>query len=239
MNNFPAKSIFWIFLFSAYLSVLPSASAKVFRLFNGGAHDAFQNGSLPWDSAYQTKMTVNGRSAIVKIYAARFSEPVVEQLKRRFEDLGAKVMIARSEQGATGTARWPDRSAGFIVISPAGEPLQQIVVYEPESEKKGSPAKLPIPDFHRATVRTTISDDKTGTFFGTLETSASATETHAFYARALQAEGWKMVAPAMVSDGTISGMAVYQKKKKICYVQAVDRMGGSNTITLLVKGGAL
>ena len=98
---------------------------------------------------------------------------------------------------------------------------------------------MPVPEFNRAKVRNTITDDETGTYSATLETSASCTEVHSFYAGALQAEGWEMVAPALVKDGRISGMAVYQKKRKICYVQAVDRVGGLNLITLLVKGGAL
>jgi hypothetical protein len=241
MTESSPRIIFRISVLAAFFlsGIILPASGKVFRLFGGSDGDAFQNGSLPWDSAYRTQMTVNGRKATVKIYAARYTEPVEEQLKRRFEDLGAQVLMARSESGATGTAKWPDRSVGFIVMSPPGEPLQQIVIYEPEPGTKGVPGRLPVPAYPQGKVVNVISDDDTGTLYATLESSASATDAHSFYARELPAQGWSMVAPAMVRHGTISGMAVYQKKKKICYVQATDRVGGLNMITLLVKGGAL
>lgn len=227
-----------VILFSLML-VVP-ASGKVFRLFGGGTgvQDRFHNGSLPWDKAYVTQMSVNGRPATVRVYAARHSEPVVGQLKARFEQLGAKVQVSRTENGATGRAIFPDQTVGFLVLKPPQEPLQQIFVYEPTG-RKVSPAKMPVPEYSRATVRSVITDNDTGTYLATLETASSCTEAHAFYAEAMQGAGWKIVAPALVKNGRISGMAVYEKKSKVCYVQAVDRMDGSNTITLLVKGGTL
>ena len=224
-------------LIATCLLTIP-ASGKVFRLFGSGAEDGFQNGSLPWDTAYKTEMSVNGRPATVKVYSARHSEPVVNQLKHRFEQLGAKVQVSRSTEGATGRAVWPDRVVSFIVMKPPQQPVQQIVIYEPTGKQK-RPARLPLPDYSRATVRSTITDDETGTYLATLETSASCTEAHVFYAEALQGEGWKLVAPALIREGTVRGMAVYEKKSKICYVQSVDQVGKPNTITLLVKGGAL
>lgn len=228
-------------LIAAFLSIagLLPVSGKVFRLFGTGGRDVFNNGSLPWEHAYQTRMTVNGKPSTVHMYSARYSEPVVEQLKQRFAELGATVQVARSEEGATGVARWPDQTASFIVLAQPGEPSQQIFIYQPEPGAVAKPATLPVPDNPRSRVLTTVSDDDTGTFLATLETSASATETHAFYARALPGAGWQLVAPALVKDGTISGMAVYQRKKQICYVQATDRMDGLNMITLLVKAGTL
>lgn len=227
-----------VFLF--LLLVFP-VSGKVFRLFGlggGAGEDPFHNGSLPWDKAYVTKMTVNGRPAVMRVYSARFSEPAVNQLKTRFEELGAKVDLTRSENGAAGRAVFPDQTMGFLVLQPPQEPIQQIFVYEPTGEE-GKAARMPIPEYSRAAVRTTISDDKTGTYLATLVTASSATETHVFYADALRADGWKMVAPARIGDGTVSGMAVFEKKSKVCYVQAVDRADGLNVITLLVKGGTL
>ncbi|MDF7801611.1 hypothetical protein P4C99_19190 [Pontiellaceae bacterium B1224] len=221
----------------SFLLVFP-VSGKVFRLFGGAGEDAFQDGTLPWDTAYRTEMSVNGRPAVVTVYSARYSEPVVNQLKKRFEQLGATVQLVQSGDGATGRAAWPDRTAGFMVVKPPQEPVQQIFIYEPTGKQERA-AEMPVPDFNRAKVRNTITDDDTGTYLATLQTSASCTEVHSFYASALQAEGWEMVAPALVKNGRISGMAVYQKKQKICYVQAVDRVGGLNLITLLVKGGAL
>ncbi|QBG48017.1 hypothetical protein EGM51_11640 [Verrucomicrobia bacterium S94] len=212
----------------------------MFRLFGGGAADGdrFHNGSLPWDKAYVTEMTVNGRPAVMRIYSARFSEPVVHQLKSRFEQMGAQVQVQENENGATGRAVFPDQSVGFLVLKPPQQPTQQIFVYEPTGER-GTSVKSPVPEYRRAKVRTTISDDKTGTYLATLETTSSATETHVFYAGALQGAGWKMISPALIKNGTVSGMAVYEKKSRVCYVQATDRMDGVNTITILVKGGAL
>lgn len=222
------------------LTLVFPVSGKVFRLFGGGdgGADTFHNGSLPWSKVYVTQMTVNGRPAKMRIYSARYSEPVVDQLKTRFEELGARVQVSRSEQGANGRAVFTDHALGFMVLKPPEEPTQQIFIYEPTGEA-GKAAKPPIPEYNRATVRTTISDDETGTYLATLDTTSSATESHAFYAKALQAQGWTIVAPALVKNGTLSGMAVYEKKSKVCYVQTTDRTDGANMITLLVKGGTL
>lgn len=215
-----------------------TSPAKVFRGM-GSAPDELSNGSLPWENAIRTKMTVNGHSAMMHIYSARYTEPVVEQLRARFEALGAKVVILRSPDGATGTAKWPDREARFLVLAPQAEPRKTIIVYYTQPGETPRKVRLPVPEYVRGKILTTISDDDTGTFLATLQTTDSATDIHAFYARTLQAKGWAMVAPATVHNGTIRGMATYQKKKKICYVQAAERPGELNMITLLVKGGAL
>jgi hypothetical protein len=232
-----AKSPFRVLVAAAML-VAPAAQAKVFRR-GGAAPDELNNGSLPWENAYRANMTVNGRPARMHIYSARFSEPVVEQLKARFQSLGATVRVAGSRDGATGTAVWPDREASFIVLAPHDQPRQTIMVYFPEAGKKTGKVVFPVPEFKRGKTLTTISDDDTNTFLATIETPVSATEAHSFYAGALQGEGWTLAAPALVDNGTISGMAVYQKKERVCYVQATDRMAGLNMVTLLVKGGTL
>lgn len=221
-----------------FLATPKPALAKVFR-WGGRAPEELNNGSLPWDNAYKASMTVNGRKALLWIYSARHSEPVAEQLRSRFQALGAEVEMCSSEHGVTGKAKWPDREASFFTLSPPQEPTQQIFVYYPEPGSVPKEVRFPVPEYMRGKVLTTISDDDTSTFFATIETSDSATEIHSFYARELSAKGWAMVAPARVANGTVSGMAAYQKKSKVCYVQAVDRMGRPNMITLLVKGGAL
>jgi hypothetical protein len=230
------KSFLWVAVLSC---ITFPVSGKVFRLFGGGeGNDSFLNGSLPWDYAYETQMTVSGRPATMRVYSARFSEPVVQQLKSRFEQLGATVEINPSEMGATGRAIFPDQTISFLILKPPQEPTQQIFIYEPTGEQQRA-EKMPVPDFNRATIRSVITDDETGTYLATLDTSASSTEAHSFYGKALQAEGWKMVAPGLIKNGRISGMAVYEKNSKVCYVQAVDRVDGPNMITLLVKGGTL
>ncbi len=214
-------------------------SGKVFRLFGGTDPEVFLNGTLPWDHAYRTQMTVNGRQATVNMYAARYSEPVVEQLKNRFEEMGAKVQVARSEHGATGRAVWPDRVIGFIVMSPPSEPMHQVFIYEPESGDRSAPARFPVPEYRNGTTRTTISDDDTKTFMAIAETYDSSTDIHSFYSRELQGSGWSLVAPATARNGTIGGMAVYMKGSQVCYVQSTDKPGQPNMVTLLVKGGRL
>jgi len=222
------------------IAVLATVDSQA-RVFRGSrpAPDELNDGSLPWENATRTKMTVNGRPAMMHLYSARYTEPVVEQLRARFEALGAKVMILRSDDGATGTAKWPDREARFIVLAPRTEPRKTIIVYYSHPEKTPEKVRFPVPEYVRGTVATTISDDDTGTFLATIQTPDSATDIHTFYARVLQAEGWRMVVPATIHNGTVRGMAAYQKKKKICYVQATDRPGKLNMITLLVKRGAL
>lgn len=234
------------FYFRWKLSILCSAAvlaagisqAKVFRGL-GPAPDELTHGTLPWENATRTKMTVNGRPAMMHVYSARYTEPVVEQLRARFEALGAKVMILRSRDGATGTAKWPDREARFLVLAPHTEPRKTIIVYYTQPGQKPVEVRFPVPEYVRGKIATTISDDDTGTFLATIQTPDSATQIHDFYARALPADGWQMVVPATVHNGTIRGLAAYQKKKKICYVQATDRPGELNMITLLVKRGAL
>ncbi len=234
------------FYFRWKLSILCSVAvlavgvsqAKVFRGL-GPAPDELNNGTLPWENATRTKMTVNGRLAMLHVYSARYTEPVVEQLRARFEALGAKVMILRSRDGATGTAKWPDREARFLVLAPHTEPRKTIIVYYTQPGQKPVKVRFPVPEYVRGKISTTISDDDTGTFMATIQTADSATDIHTFYARVLQAEGWRMVVPATVHNGSVRGMAAYEKKRKICYVQATDRPGELNMITLLVKRGVL
>lgn len=218
--------------------VVLSPQAKVFR-GSRSAPDELNNGSLPWETATRTQMTVNGQPAKMHIYSARYTEPVVEQLRARFEALGAKVEILKSRDGATGTAKWPDREARFLVLAPHSEPRKTIIVYYTQLGKTPRKVRFPVPEYVRGKVVTTISDDDTGTFLATIQTADPATDIHTFYAQSLLAKGWEMVVPATVHNGSVQGMAVYQKKKKICYVQAVDRPGKLNLITLLVKRGAL
>lgn len=220
------------------LFVAVAADARVFR-WKGAAPDELNNGNLPWETAYRTKMTVNGQPARMHVYSARYNEPVVAQLKARLETLGAEVQVSRSPDGATGSAVWPDRRAGFIVLSPHDQPQQTVMVYFPEAGKAKREVVFPVPEYTRGRRRTTVSDDGSNTFLAVVESNDSPTEIHGYYARELPAAGWELVAPAVVADGTVRGMAVYRKKNKICYVQAVGRTGQPSMLTLLVKGGSL
>lgn len=231
-------------LIGAFLFVacgpVPSATAKVFRFLGPAKNPELNNGRYGWESAYKTQMTVNGRPSEVRLYSARFDDPVLDQLKTRFEEQGAKVALVQTPGGATGVALWPDgKEARFLVLSPATEPRQLIFVFYPELGSSPKNVRLPVSKYPGSTTEFTVSNDETKTFFASFSTMASATELHTFHASALAAEGWKLLTPALVRDGSISGMAVFQKGKKVCYVQAVNRPGRLNTVTLLVKGGKL
>jgi hypothetical protein len=225
-------------LIAAAVLAVP-VSARVFRWLGPAATSELNNGMYPWEDAYQTTMTVNGRKTEMRLYSVRFSQPAVEQLRSRFEAMGATVSMAETAEGATGVAKWPDKEARFLVLSPPSEPRHLIFVFYPEPGSSPGAVVFPVPKYERGEVEYTISNDKTGTFSATLATYDSATQVHLYYAGRMAAEGWNVGAPALVRNGTTTGMAVYVKGKKVCYIQAVDRSGQSNMVTLLVKGGKL
>ena len=70
----------------------------------------------------------------------------------------------------------------------------------PEAAESVRPVRFPIPEYKRATVVHTVTDDDTGTFSATLRTRDAAAEVHAFYADSLLAQGWKMVLPSRGSS---------------------------------------
>ncbi len=216
------------------------SSARVFRLLGPAKTPEVNDGRHGWETAYKTTMTVNGRPTEVRLYSARHSEPVVEQLAARFQELGAKVSVSRTPDGASGVAVWPDqKEARFLVLSPKSEPRHLFFVFYPEPGTSPEAAPFPVPKYAGGTVQYTVSNDKTGTFFSSISSMADSSELHTFYATEMAADGWELTMPALVSDGGVSGMAVYQKGKKVCYVQAVNRPGRANMLTLLVKSGKL
>ena len=81
-----SKTIF-IAAFAGALALSP-VYGRVFQVV-GQVPGQLNTVGLPWDSAYQTTMTVNGRKRLVHVYSARYTEPVVEQLKNQFELQGA------------------------------------------------------------------------------------------------------------------------------------------------------
>lgn len=215
-------------------------SAEVFRINPAGASaPKLNNGVYRWENAYTTTMTVNGRKSEVELYSVHIAEPIVAQLKDRFEQMGARVTISRGPDGATGSAEWTDREARFLVLSPQEIERQLVFVFYPERGTVPQPVHFPVPPYPNAAVCQTISDDKSGLFLATLSTAAAAAEVHRFYADQMAAAGWGQVAGAPAVNGEPSGMAVFAKGSEVCYVQAVDRTGRDNRITLLVKDGKL
>ena len=120
--------------------------AKVFRVIDTD-EGRLNTVGLPWEFAYRTTMDVNGQQNDLHVYAARFNEPVVAQLTDQFESQGAKVTISETTDGAQGLARWEDREARILVLSPPSQPNQLVFLFYPEPGKAGAPARLPIPEY--------------------------------------------------------------------------------------------
>lgn len=223
---------------AAAIVAVPVAG-KVYRALGPDRTPELNNGLYRWDNAYETSMTVNGRKSNVRLYSVRYTEPVLEQLRSRFEEMGARVSITRGTGGATGVAIWPDHEARFLVLSPGSEPRHMVFVFYPEPGAAPGDIHFPVPRYEGGVVESTVSNDRTGVFSATISTGDSSTQVHDYYAARMTAEGWRRLAPPTVADGKVSGMAVYEKGSRVCFVQAVDRPGQSGMITLLVKGGKL
>lgn len=211
-------------------------SARVFQLFG---HDSLLeevDTGLDWGQPYQAQMKVNGRQALMWLYAVRSSVPAVAQLRQRLEQMGAAVTVAKSEDGATGVGRWPDgRQVSFIVMTSSARPQQQIFIYQPEGEKKSQEPSLPRGwGYPQGTPKTLISNEETGTWMATLESSEAPVTIQSYYAGVLTASGWEQLAAPALRNGRCTGMAVYQKKGRVCFVQASEQ-AGRNLVTLLVK----
>lgn len=240
MKMKPSKLLLWAGAGICGIILVTVVSAEVFRTNPVGASALkLNNGVYRWENAYTTTMTVNGRKSDVELYSVHIAEPVLAQLKDRFEQMGASVSITPGPDGATGIARWPAREARFLVLSPPEIDRQLVFVFYPELGTVPNPVNFPVPKYRDAAVFQTISDDESGMFLATLSTMDEAAGVHRFYAEQMAAEGWIQMAAAPAINGAPSGMAVYVRGTEVCYVQAVDRLGRDNMITLLVKGGKL
>lgn len=223
--------ILWLMLVLGLCAV----QAKVFRTI-GTVEGRLNTVGLPWEFAYQTKMDVNGQENDLHVYAARFNEPVVDQLKHQFERQGAKVTISETNDGAQGLARWDDREARILVLAPPSQPNQMVFLFYPEPGKAQAPARLPIPEYPGALAKKTVTNQGTGSICATMDTEDPPEQVLAYYAEALSADGWRAVLPT--GSGS-TRMAMYQKRERICTVLASHRREGPNRVTLLVKGRGL
>lgn len=229
---------FVLFPVLAVFLLQAGSHAKVWRILGGSEHRLNVTG-LPWEGAYQTTMNVNGRRNEVHLYSARYTEPVVEQVRRQFEAQGARVTLRTTEEGASGIAKWEGREAKILVLSPKTEPRHLIFLFYPDPSARREQVVFPVPRYKQAEPKNVVVDEDTGVFSATIKTYDSATEVHDYYLAKLTSKGWSLVLPARISNGEVNGMAIYQKKKQICYVQAVNKQGRANIVTLLVKGGKL
>lgn len=215
----------------ALLVGILAADGRVFRAL-GVRAGQLNTAGLPWELAYRTTMAVDGRRTEVHVYSARFNEPVVEQLRDRFERQGFKAVFQETADGAFGVAKGDGREARILVLSPGSQPNQMVFLFYPEVGNSGK-SRFPIPGYPGGKMGRAVFDEDTDTFCTTLETMDSAGQVHSFYAGVLAANGWKPTIP------TTGGMAVFRKRNQVCCILAKGRPGGPNRVTLLVKGGGL
>ncbi len=211
------------------------AKGRVFRSV-GVREGRLNTTGLPWQFAYRTTMDVNGERNDLLVYSAHFDEPVVEQLKDRFERQGAKVLIHQTGDGAQGVARFKECEARILVLAPESQPNKMVFLFYPEPGKARACPRLPVPEYPGAVAGKTVLNEGTGTICATWETEDSPGQVQAFYAGVLAANGWSTVIPP--GQGA-ARMAAYQKKERICSILATHRPEGPNRVTLLVKGGGL
>lgn len=212
--------------------------ARVFQTI--GMRDGRLNtAGLPWEFAYNTTMTIDGRRNELFVYSARFSEPAAEQLKDQFEAQGATVTLEESRDCMQGMARWDDREARLLVLSPDTQPNQMIFVFYPEPAGVAEVVRFPVAHYPRSVVRSSTENQDTGTGCISLETNDSAEQVQAYYAGMLAGAGWKKMIPGQRTGPTGDSMTVYQKKKQVCCVMTTGRAGFPNRVTVLVKGRGL
>ncbi|MEA2068647.1 MAG: hypothetical protein U9P12_05550 [Verrucomicrobiota bacterium] len=212
-----------------------AVKGRVFR--SVGVRDGRLNTvGLPWQLAYRTTMDVNGERNDLHVYSAHSNEPVVEQLKDRFERQGAAVVVSQTRDGAQGVARFGDREVRILVLSPGSRPNQMVFLFYPEPGKAQAPPRLPVPEFPGAFAGKTVANESTGTICATSQTEALPEQVQAFYAGVLSADGWRTVIPP---NQGMSRMAVYQKQERVCCVLAAQRPGGASRVTVLVNDGGL
>jgi hypothetical protein len=224
-----------IFLLLAVCAAI--ASARVFQIIGDVGHELNVAG-LAWDTAYETRMTVNGKKTRMKLYSARYTEPVLEQLRGRFERQGAVVKMTSTQDGASGVAKWADREARFLVVSPRTEPRHLIFVFYPEPGPDIQPPPA-LPVYPGAERVSDVSNDKTGGVYLALRTNDSAGQVLTYYRALLESRGWAASIAPISRTGGEAGMLVYRKKKQTCFLQVSGIAGEPVLITMLVMGNSI
>jgi hypothetical protein len=219
------------------LAALP-APASVFRMEGKAWSGWMPTGGLPWEKAYETDMVVDGKTVSLHLYSARYTEPVLEQLKSALAAVGAEMTFSTTQTGITGIARKGDYELRVLVASPAGEP-RHLVFLTYANPNESRPMKDPVVRYPNSRKLTATQNLSTGTDYLSLSTTDTAYQVHDFYEQQLLSDGWnRMTPPAVIREGA-TGMVVYQRKKKVCYIQVRQGKGISSTITILVKNGTM
>lgn len=222
------NSILILVLLSALLPW--GVNGRVYRI-TGDTRGRFNAVGLPWELAYETTMNVNGFKNDVEVYAVRYTEPVVEQLKMQFERQGAAVSIGKSpDGGALGMAEWDGGKARILVLAPDTQPNNLVFLFYPEAGKSRAP-RSPVPGYPRGKVTNSVFNEDTRAFCTTFTTYDSAEQVQHFYAGVLARDGWTPMLPLRLSGG----MAYYHKKESTCCVLAHGQESGETAVTVLVR----
>lgn len=210
------------------------AGASVFKVVGRNWNNWVPTGSLPWEKAYQTAMVVNGKRVDLHVYATRYNQPASLQLKGVLESIGAQVKSNSSED--SGVATLNDYEVKYLVSSPPSSPSKYIFLSYSDPRTATSP-DFPLPLYPNGQVLSTVSDLHTKTEYASLRTTATSTEVHEYYRQALTSDGWAQMKPCHVDAGESKGMAIYQRRGQICFIDIVPGKNISSTVTILVEKG--
>jgi hypothetical protein len=232
----PIIARFWAVAIGAFLMPLLVAHASVFSLSGDSWNGWVPTDGLPWEKAYETEMVVDGQRLMLHLYSARYTEPVIEQLKRRFAAAGATMKYTATADGMTGFGRKGALEVRVLVSSSETEPRHLIfLTYRNPNARR--PIKDPVALYPHAKKVSSVANLGTGTVYLSLRTHDTPMQVHEFYERTMAAEGWVRMTPTMAERGGTTGMAVFQRKKKVCFIQVRQGRGISANISILVKKG--
>lgn len=227
-----------LILFILVFSLLPQGHATVFRVTEEAWNGWVPVKGLPWEKAYETEMVVNGQRRIMHLYCARYSEPVLAQLKDRLNAVGARMEYTQTDSGFSGVARKGEFEVRVLVSASKDVPQQFVFLTYPAPHGHKDIAD-PVEPYPHSERLSSVANLRTGTTYLSLKTFDPPYLVHEFYERVLLAGGWKGMTPPMAERSHAETMSVFQRNNKVCHIQVRQTDGVSSTILILVKKGAL
>ncbi|MDF7826455.1 hypothetical protein P4B35_20665 [Pontiellaceae bacterium B12227] len=229
------RQTLWMLLL---LCSLCRTEASVFRVTGEAWNNWVAVDGLQWEKAYDTEMIVNGRRQVLHLYCARYTEPVFDQLASRLQYLGAAFSFSDTDDGFSGIAKKGDFEVRILVSSPKSEPRHYIFLTYPEPGAKKN-VKVPVKQYPKSTVQSTVDNLRTRTAYATLKTSDQPIVVYQYYDQWLTSQGWNRMLPDSDLPEKGGALKIYKRKDKVCYIQVRQGTGISSIITLLVKNGTI
>ena len=208
------------------------AGASVFKTFGRNWRGWVPVGQLPWDKAYETEMRVNGKRVELQVYTVRYDQPAAAQLQQALESIGARIQTSSS--GAAGAATLNGYTVKYMVSAPPSEPVKYIFLSYSDPQGASLP-DFPVALYPNGDVLSVVSDMRTKAEYASVKTTDSSTQIHEFYRHLLLSEGWEQIRPCEVSAGESKGLAIYGKKRKICFIDVVPNKNLCSTVSVLVE----